>query len=160
MHAEARAYVSRFAHPDPIRALDLGGRDINGHARDLFPAATWMVLDQLPGPGVTIISDATAWSPWTQWDLVLCTEVLEHEQHWRRLLYLAGQACLPGGRLILTCAGVKRAPHSGIDGGPVRPGEWYRGLEFTEVHDALEASGWSEIEVDLSGPDVYATARA
>ena len=46
---------------DPRAGLDIGGRDVNGTARDWFANTYWRGLDIRPGPGVDIVADATTW---------------------------------------------------------------------------------------------------
>lgn len=159
MHAEAFEWVRRHAHDRPVTALDIGGRDINGGCRQLFPGAAWTVLDIAPGDGVDLVADAATWQPDRQYDLVLCTEVFEHAEHWRDICATAYRACAVGGQLIATMAGPGRAVHSGVDGGPVlRPGEYYTNVHPAGLRTALAAAGWSAIVVDQLGPDVRATA--
>lgn len=160
MHAEAMEWVLRHADPRPLAGLDIGGRDINGTCRRLFPRTSWTVLDVAPGDGVDIVADAATWAPDREYDLILCTEVFEHAERWPDIVRTAYAACAPDGLLILTMAGLGRAPHSGIDGGPtLHPGEWYANVDPGELRTALGACGWSDVVVDQAGADVRATAR-
>jgi hypothetical protein len=160
VHAEAMEWVRRLADPRPLVGLDIGGRDINGSCRRLFPATSWTVLDVAPGDGVTIVADAASWAPDRGYDLILCTEVFEHAEHWAGICSTAYAACKPGGTFIATMAGPGRDVHSGHDGGPnLYPGEWYGNVDPQQLLDVLDACGWSDIVVDQLGPDVRATAR-
>ena len=76
MHDAVIDFCRRHANGGPGKGLDIGGRDLNGHARDLWPNVQWSVLDSLPGEGVQIVSDACTWVPDDAYHLVLCTEVL------------------------------------------------------------------------------------
>ena len=155
MHDEAMEWIARHATSEPVSVLDIGGRDVNGSPRHLFPAATrYTVLDALPGDQVTdvdIIADAAAWHPsGQQWDVVVCAEVLEHAAAWRAILRTASSACAPGGRLIVTTAAPGRPPHSAVDGMlPLRPGEHYANIRPAELERALTAAGWSDVVVDV-----------
>lgn len=135
MHPEARDGLARQLTASglnlnaPWQVLDLGGRDINGSIRDLLPNATWTGCDITPGPGVDLVHDATL--PWPddfdRFDIVVCTEVLEHVQQWPALLRTAAQALQPGASeaLFVTCASTGRPQH-GAAGAPLPgPGEWY-----------------------------------
>jgi SAM-dependent methyltransferase len=135
MHPEARKGLARqlaasgLSLDAPWRVLDLGGRDINGQIRDLLPAAKWTGLDIEPGPGVDLVHDATQPWPdgWDRYDVVVCTEVLEHVEQWAALLRTASQALEPGRPelLLVTCASTGRPVH-GASGAPLpEPGEWY-----------------------------------
>jgi len=133
MHPEAREFVRMvlfgLSRP-PKRILEIGGRDINGSVRDLFPAAeTYVSIDLQPGPGVDVVADGATYEPNFVPDLVLCLEVLEHAASPRAIVRHALNLLPVGGTLVLTCAGPGRAPHSGIDGGPLRPGEHYANID-------------------------------
>lgn len=170
MHPEARAGLTRMLHASgltldaPWRVLDLGGRDINGHVRDLLPAATWTGLDIVPGPGVDLVHDATG--PWpedfAQFDLVVCTEVFEHVQHWRALIDTAAQALEPGGPelLFLTCASTGRRPHGASGELHPPPGEWYANIPPGDLRAALHER-FRDVHVAYQAHpgDAYAWAR-
>lgn len=163
MHSEARAFVARHACDRALQALDIGGRNVNGSCRDLFGGASWTVLDRLPGEGVDLVANVITWQPGERrWDLVLCTEVLEHERGWRTLLYRAREVCAPGGELLLTCAGPGRPPHSGIHGGALELGEHYRPLTRDELELWLDRAGWRDVQVqeNQDAHDIYARAVA
>lgn len=160
MHAEAFAYVEQFATDDPLSVLDIGGRNVNGSVRDLFPNADYTALDILPGEGVDIVANAASWTPDRVYDLVVCTEVFEHTDEWLQILEVAAAACRPGGRIVLTMAGPGRPEHSAIDGGPRRPGEHYANVDPEALDDGLRSAGWVEVEVEYrpSPADTRATA--
>lgn len=138
MHAAARAFVERWIRPDsddPI--VEIGSRNINGGLRDLFPRApqfqTYHGLDIADGPGVDEVADAATWEPPEPVACVLCCEVLEHWQNWQGIVLNACLWLQPGGRLIITCAGAGRKPHSAIDGEALRPEEYYANLFLWEL---------------------------
>jgi hypothetical protein len=59
MHSEAREFVARHARPSPgLLVLDIGGRDMNGTVRDLWPGADYTAMDITDGPGVDVVADA------------------------------------------------------------------------------------------------------
>jgi SAM-dependent methyltransferase len=166
MHEQAMEWIAKHATSGPVSVLDIGGRDVNGSPRHLFPAATrYTVLDALPGEQVTdvdVIADAATWNPsGQQWDVVVCAEVLEHAAQWRAILRTAFAACAPGGRLIVTTAAPGRPPHSAVDGMlPLQPGEHYANIRPASLLQALLAAGWKDVVVDTQEfpADVRATA--
>lgn len=157
VHLQAYQWVSRYAADEPVRVLDIGGRNINGTCRPLFPNADYTVLDLAPGPDVDIVADAADWTPDREYDLVLCVEVFEHAGSWPAICWTARRATQAGGRLVLTMAGPGRAPHSAVDGGPLRAGEHYRNVEPEELAEILQ-HGWTDVVIDQLGADVRATA--
>lgn len=142
MHAEAYAWCQRWGSTVHGHALDVGGRNVNGTARDLWPNMEWTVLDIAGDPGNTadrvIQADAVTWTPDRQYDLVLSTELLEHEPQWRECVQTMIRALHPHGLMIITCAGLAREPHSGIDGGSLRNGEKYEGIHPWDLANELE----------------------
>lgn len=150
MHTEAFEWVRQYSTTDPVAVLDLGGRDINGSPRALFPAATvYRVLDIADGPEVDVIADAATWTPDRAYDVVVCTEVFEHTPDWRGILGTVYEALTPDGVFIATMAGPGRPVHSAVDGGGyLHPGEWYGNVEPNDLRDALKAAGFTRATVD------------
>lgn len=149
MHAEAHEWVARHATQDRVAVLDIGGRNINGTVRDLFPHSDFTALDIAPGEGVDIVADASTWTPDRAYDVVTCTEVFEHTGSWPEIVGTAYMALRPGGRFIATMAGPGRPEHSAIDGGPrLHPGEYYGNVDPDELTKVLDAAGFEEITVD------------
>lgn len=160
MHPACREWVAR--HLIPARCvLDLGGRDVNGTVRDLFPGARYLTVDPIPGPGVDVVADgATVDAGHGQWDVVLCLEVLEHvDDATARGLLVNGWAHLaPGGRMIVTAAGPGRAAHSAITGDlldPQCPAEFYRGVTVPLLAAWLDGLD-GRVTVDVTGEDIRA----
>lgn len=162
MHEAVIDFVRKWATDQPVRILDVGGRKTSTsgqyysgpHPVDLFPGADpYLVLDITPGPDVDIVADATR--PWTiPWDsmgmglfdIVVCTEVLEHVKDWVPVLQTCYDALRPGGRLILTCAGPGRQPHPATTEDLVPPpGEFYANIAHTELSKALVHVGFSDV---------------
>lgn len=150
MHPEALAWVEQHRTDDPVAVLDIGGRNINGTPRPLFPNATvYTVLDIADGDGVDIVADAATWKPDRRYDVVVCCEVFEHTDVWPAILRTAYKALKRGGVLIATMAGPGRAPHSAVDGGPhLYDGEHYGNVEMDELGDALVAAGFRTAALD------------
>ena len=156
-------WIARYATADPVTVLDIGGRDVNGSPRHLFPAAAaYTVLDIRPGDGVGIVADAATWDPGGRlWDVVICAETFEHAANWRAIVRTAYAACIRGGRLIVTTAAPGRPPHSAVDGEfRLRPGEHYANIRPAELERVLTEAGWSGVVVDVqpSPADVRAVA--
>ena len=149
MHAEAFQWVHDHATTDEVTVLDIGGRNINGSVRDLFPNATrYVALDIREGAGVDIVADAATWVPDAEYDVVVSTETFEHTDVWREICTTAYAALKTGGTLILTMAGPGRGEHSAIDGGPIRPGEYYGNVDGEQLREVLADAGFKGIVID------------
>lgn len=158
MHVAAKKWVA--AHARPAKSvLDIGGRDINGSVRDLFLGAEHYVsIDLLAGPAVDVIGDVTLWDWDETFEVVVCCEVLEHAKNWRDILRAAFDRLESGGLFIMTCAGEGRAPHSGVDGGHLRPDEYYGNISEADLFAELIVRGFEDITTSVEGEDLRAIA--
>lgn len=166
MHPEAQRGAQRMLQlagvpvDGELVALDLGGADINGTARGLLPNAKWFGLDMVPGPGVDIVADARTWTPDREYDLVMCTELLEHVQDWEQCLVTARRALRSGGHLIVTCASTSRRPHGARGELDPAPGEWYENVRPDLLEQLLGMTfPHSHVEYNPIPGDAYAWAR-
>lgn len=126
MHSEAFSYIAEMAEgwdrPE-LRVLEIGSRNVNGTARDIFPASNaagnYVGLDINPGPGADVVADGATWDggDCEKFDVVICMEVFEHAKDWR-LICVNAHALLKetGGHFLGTAAGEGRLPHSAVDG--------------------------------------------
>lgn len=159
MHPEAHEWVSRFATTARVSVLDIGGRNVNGSVRHLFPNADpYVSIDLYAGPDVDVVADIVMWESEDVFDVVVCCEVLEHAADWRSIITAARRRLKPAGRFIMTCAGPGRAPHSALDGGFVRAGEHYGNVSLEELQDCLAQMDWSTFTVDQTSVDVRCVA--
>lgn len=163
MHDSAYEFLTRVASAlsTPGRVVELGSRDVNGSPRALFPAPDYVGVDLDAGPGVDVVADAADWSPpdGTPFDLVLCTEVLEHCAQAADLCANAHRLLRAGGAFVVTCASPLREPH-GKDGEALPAGEYYRGVSRGDLAGWLTAAGFELLLFDPAAPeeDVYAVA--
>lgn len=147
MHPGAFEFVSRYATSEPVSVVEVGSRDINGSIKSHFPAAVYTGIDLYPGPSVDVVCDALGYAPAEPVDLVLICEVIEHCRYWTALLNRAYLWLKPGGKIIVTCAGPGRDPHSAIDGGDLRSDEYYANVTQDSLAEELHYAGFKEIDV-------------
>ena len=177
MHPEAYRAVERMIAysgintQEPWSAVDIGGANWNGSARPLLPNARWTVLDlEDSGPDLNdwetyIVADATTWRPgdngFRKFDVVLCTELLEHVENWPAVVETLAHCVTADGFVMITCASTGRPIH-GATGGPVPlDGEWYGNVDAPDLE--VELMKWfTEFKVDYQWPpgDAYAFARS
>ena len=148
MHRDARLFVrSVAANVKPGAAVvEIGSRNINGSVRPYFRhAGLYLGVDNQVGPEVDIEADGATWDgDGRQYDCVVCCEVLEHAADPRAMCANIARLTAPGGLVILTAASPKRAPHSAVDGGPLRDGEQYQGVTEDDLRE------WFGVGVTLS----------
>jgi len=87
--------------------LEVGSCDVNGSLRRRVEpySASYIGVDIQPGPGVDRLCDAAdleATFGRECFDLILCTEVLEHVAEWRTAVQNIKAVLRPGGTLLLT----------------------------------------------------------
>ena len=164
MHGAASKYVMdavaahRLDRPG-VAVLDLGGRNVNGTTRHLFTApGRYVVVDIAVHPSVDVVADAADLDLDETFDIVTCTECLEHAERAAEIVATAWRHLAPGGVFVATMAGPGRAEHGA--GGQSSPpaGEWYRNVEPDQLTAWLAAAGFQAWEVDQRGEDVRCTA--
>jgi len=160
MHPGAFEFIGRYATADEISVIEIGSRDLNGSIRCHFPAATWTGLDLHSGPSVDIVADALDYTPADTVDLVVICEVFEHCPYWGEVLHHVESWLVPGGKILITCGGPGRDPHSAFDGGALQPDEHYGNISQDELAEELHFAGFGQIEVSGNEHwrDTYAVA--
>jgi len=138
-----------------LRVIEVGAFDVNGSYRSLITdAGEYIGIDIQPGPGVDRIlnghSALVEFGP-ESFDLVICTEVLEHEQLWRDLTLALKSLCRVGGAVILTT----RSPGFAYHGYPF---DYWR---FTpdDLRAAFADMAIEALESDPAQPGVFILAR-
>ena len=160
MHAEAMSWVAAHVPEGKRRVLDIGGRDINGNPQALFDhGTTFEVVDPVDGPAVTWVGVVADYTTKSKFDTVLCLEVAEHAEEWEGIVGKAADLMKPGGVFIFTAAGPTRAPHSAMDGGGLKDGEFYENIDPKVLAKVL-AKHFVKVQVDELGADVRAVAVA
>lgn len=165
MHSEAMDYLKAalaiVGGSKGKRILEIGSLNVNGGARDLCgDALTFWGVDKVAGPGVDQVNDARD-IVGQSWDLIISTEVLEHDPEPVAILDCAARCLKPGGYLILTCASTGRKPHSAYGAEHPEPGEYYGNLSPEALHDMLSNERWELIDLSyIANPgDVRCVAR-
>lgn len=116
MHGSAYSFVAdtvrAHASHSRGRVLEAGSLNINGSVRDLFPeAAEYIGVDVAEGNGVD-------WQGWFAdyrddklFDVVVSTEMLEHDPFWHTSVQAMIDNLKEGGLLIITAAAPGRPEH-------------------------------------------------
>lgn len=136
--------------------LEVGSYDVNGSVRPIVMAhhpASYLGIDIEPGPGVDEVCElADAARRFGQFDLVICTEVLEHVADWRGSALTLSSLVAPGGALLITTRGPGFPYH------PYPIDTWRYTVEAMGL--ILEACGLNVrvLEPDPQAPGVFALA--
>jgi SAM-dependent methyltransferase len=126
VHAWVGKVVDRYGLANKP-TLEIGSYDENGSVRDLF-CGPYLGIDSRSGPGVDIVMDGEYIPrhiiPGQQFDVIVCTEVLEHvERPWRVVQSMA-DTVQPDGFIILTARGYD--PERGFFPYHAYPSDHYR----------------------------------
>ena len=103
------------------KVVELGACNVNGSVRPLITCDSYLGVDIQTGPGVDVLGDMT--SPETlageAFDLVVCTETLEHVGEWADAVRTIKRLARPGGHILVSvpCPGF---PYHGF------PLDWWR----------------------------------
>jgi hypothetical protein len=170
MHEGAYRFVADAVKRIDMRwsVIELGSRTVagdwpySGPVRPLFNVAEYVGVDIAEGPNVDVIANAAQWRPNDHplgecFDTVVCCETLEHAPEAEMICLNAWQLLKEGGVLLTTMASEGRAPHSAVDGGPLRDGEFYRNVSRDQLRKWL--TPFTFILIDTDTPtDIYALA--
>jgi SAM-dependent methyltransferase len=136
--------------------LEVGSYDFNGSVRpavERLGVASYLGVDQAPGPRVDRVCDAADLSELGEFHVVISTEMLEHVQAWQPVMHSLAGAVKPGGWLVLTTRSVGFPYHAYPDD------FWRYSIDgLTAIYAAL---GFTEIAVtsDPQCPGVFGVAR-
>lgn len=131
MHSEAYDFVkSQIEGREFNYVVEFGSKNINGSIRNLFDCKRYWGIDIVPGHYVDEVADASNWLDLERRraDCIVCCEVLEHTESYPQIIENASRNLKVDGLFIVTCASTGRAPHSAIDGGALKPNEYYKNV--------------------------------
>lgn len=140
-------------HVKAARVLEVGAYNVNGslrpHVEALGPAfySGW---DLRPGPGVDVVTDIAAPLPPHMlglWDLLICTEVLEHVRDWRVAVKNMKMLLRPGGLILLTTRSLGFPLHE-------YPGDHWR-FELWDLATIFRDFLIDALEPDPEAPGVF-----
>ena len=161
MHDSAYKFVQKMLTMLPSRksVVEFGSRNVNGSVRQLFKdAEQYIGVDLREGPGVDVVANASLWHDnGRRFDTVVTTEMLEHAPDNGKIIANVLRLLKPRGVFLLTAATDPRHPHSAIEGGDLRPGEYYKNVNLEELCQSLSAFYFSLVDTSVTG-DVYALA--
>jgi hypothetical protein len=108
-------YFIGSSNDNKLEVLDIGSQDINGNNRFLFFNYNYTGVDIGPGKNVDVIAKGHEFDSDKLYDIVISTEVLEHDMFWEKTLLNMVRLTKPGKLMIMTCASTGRAEHGTIN---------------------------------------------
>lgn len=175
MHPTALEGFRMMCEPDVLErlprfvsVLDIGGADVNGTVHDVLRecySVGWLdVLDIAPGPGVTIVADATEPETWDRikvghYDLIITTECFEHVPHWTRIVDGVASVLAPGGVFMGTAASIGRRPHGARGEHEPPAGEYYGNVDPGSLGFMLTSRFAGDVTVTYSRRPAFPTTH-
>jgi SAM-dependent methyltransferase len=154
------AYGQRQLGEQDVRAkrvIDVGARNVNGSLRphaEQFGPAGYHGVDIEAGAGVDEVCQAEHLVERfgrESFDVVICTEVLEHVRDWRAVISNLKQLVAPGGVLLITTRSIGFPYHA-------FPHDFWR-YENDDMRAIFSDFDVENVEDDPGPPGVFMTAR-
>jgi len=149
MHQEVLNFLQRTKEKYPekfrgIRVLELGSLNINGTPRQFFENCEYIGVDRQAGNGVDVVSNAHEFKSKNKFDVVITTEMLEHDKYADLSIENAWKLLKKGGIFIGTAANVNRAPHYEFVG----EDNHYENISRERVEDWIKKLGVKKFEIE------------
>ena len=153
MHDNSMNLMREFVEKYGVRkgtVIDVGGLDINGCYRGLFPEAEYIGVDIVEGKNVDMIMDSDEWNKTKDADVVISGQTLEHVADIPKLLCSIFNVLKPGGLLcvIVPSAGPRHDY-------PIRVGH-FSGEQVTEL---VGDAGFETLECTVSQAEPFRDVR-
>ena len=165
MHTEVNQFVSGvknkyFQYFTKVKVLEVGSLNINGSVRDFFTSCNYLGIDIGEGNGVDLVCPIHKLNKHEEFDVVISSEMLEHDIHWKESLSEMYKSLVSGGILIFTCASTNRAEHGTKRTSPQDApfcGDYYKNISIDDFESILSKSLFSSsyIEINRNGEDLY-----
>lgn len=169
MHKAQREYCQNVKSLFPRyfqagkRVIDVGSLDINGNNRYLFKSPeTYIGVDIMKGPNVDFVFPIHQYPIGMAGiaDVVISTEMLEHDKYWEQSLLAMYNILSNGGLLLITCASTGRKEHgtkrSEPKASPATNG-YYQNISeemFLKVSQKLDFTEWN-LQINAIDCDLY-----
>jgi len=162
MHEAVKDFIKEIKAKYPSafinnNVIEFGSYDINGSTREFFKDCKYIGIDWRDGPGVDIVLLANNFKSYEKFNVVISTEMLEHDKYAEESVKNMVRILAPNGLLIITCAGPLRKEHEqecGID-------NHYANIQPTQLESWIDKKLFKEFKIEVSGKDIqlYAIKR-
>jgi len=116
MHKEQKIFCESVKSLFPyyftdVEVIDAGSMDINGNNRYLFSNYRYTGVDIILGKNVDVVCNIHEFDPIREPDIIISTEMLEHDKYWKQSISHMYDMVRAGGLLLITCATTGRKEH-------------------------------------------------
>jgi len=164
-HPQQRAFTEEVKRRFPQfftekDVLDCGSLDMNGNNRFLFNGGKYVGVDAFAGKNVDIVCRVhELGEDIGRFDVVISTEMLEHDEFWQKSLKKMIDVLRCGGLLIVTCATTGRGEHLTNRTEHIPGYDWrnyYRNIAEKDWWDVINVGEvFGEFEFKVVGTDLY-----
>jgi hypothetical protein len=162
MHKSVQRYCEAIRRRFPEHftgksVLDCGSLDINGNNRYLFTKCQYLGIDIASGRNVDIVIQVCDYKPGFQYDVVISTEMLEHDEGFGMSLFHMFNLLKPGGLLLITAAGFGRKEHgttASSPGSSPMTNDYYHNIEACDIDDSLPLENFKIWSIDYQPHDI------
>lgn len=160
--------VKDFAHEvkqmfpeyfDHVMIVSVGAANINGSLDEMFVGSWIEGVDLAPGEGIHHVGYFhTINIPVGYYDVVVCTELLEHDKYYKETMQKMLEVLRPGGLLLVTAAASLRAPHGTHTSNPgdsPHTLDYYKNVTEAMIREAFTPEEvFSKFEIRDIGEDI------
>ena len=162
MHKEVKRFCIsvKNEHPQYFKntdVLDCGSLDINGNNRYLFDDCNYMGIDIVKGKNVDIVTRVHDFITDFQYDCVISTEMLEHDEYFAASLNNMLHCTKSGGLLLITAAGFGRREHGTTATTPSSSpmtNDYYRNIDVTMLLQGLDLTKFNWYTISYHNTDI------
>lgn len=122
------------------KVLEVGSLNINGSPRKYFWFCNYWGLDLGDGKGVDMVCPIRSFKQPLAYDVVISTEMLEHDKSYKESLRQMYENLKHGGLFILTCAAPNREEHGTSrqkSADSPFTNDWYRNISIEDFSEVL-----------------------
>jgi len=162
MHIEVKQFCegikSRF--PEKFKnkdILDCGSLDINGNNRYLFNGGLYRGIDICEGKNVDVVTQVHLYQPEKVFDVIISTEMLEHDEHWKESIQHMVELLNGEGLLLITAAGRGRKEHGTLEHLPQDSPKtpfYYCNVTAEMLIEAIDLEQFSWFEISYTNTDI------
>lgn len=162
MHKEVKRFCQSIKSLHPLHfmqtsVLDCGSLDINGNNRYLFDNCIYMGVDIVEGKNVDIVTRVHDLKIDFQFDCVISTEMLEHDEFYAESLKTMFKLTSPGGLILITAAGYGREEHGTHQMKPQDSPltrDYYCNVTIPMLHEGLDLTQFSWYTISFVKNDI------